>query len=131
MIPHDILNKHCQGALERPFSWGTDDCCTFACDVMQEAFGIDPMAVLRGRYDSEAGATAIMGSGLAETALQLAREARLNRASFPYQDADIGVIAETRGPMLAISDGAAWIARGEFGVVRVPLSRAVLAWRVN
>jgi hypothetical protein len=134
MIAAEILNRHCDRALRRPFSWGTDDCCTFACDVIEEAFSLDLMGDLAGRYGSEAEAAAALyrfaGGGLAETALALALRHGLEPVAFPFASADIAVIAESHGPMLAVSDGTSWIARGREGVVRLPLWRAVLAWRV-
>ena len=48
----------------RDWQWGSADCCTAACDVFLRAWGVDPMAELRGTYDSEGGAArAIVARG--------------------------------------------------------------------
>ena len=38
--------------MDRNWQWGAADCCTAACDVFAALYEIDPMADLRGRYDS-------------------------------------------------------------------------------
>ena len=35
---------------DRPFSWGKNDCCTFAADVVEAVCGVDHMALFRGQY---------------------------------------------------------------------------------
>jgi hypothetical protein len=48
----------------REWEWGGADCCTAACDVFLRAWGVDPMAELRGTYQSESGAArAIVARG--------------------------------------------------------------------
>ena len=42
------------------FAWGTHDCLSFACDVVQLLTGKDPLATWRGTYATEAEAHAIM-----------------------------------------------------------------------
>jgi len=63
--------------MNRPFVWGTADCCTSACDVFLRLWGVDPMQPLRGLYASKDEATAIirarggwrrMAQGLADAA---------------------------------------------------------------
>lgn len=134
MIDHEILNAACAKALASAPAWGTDDCCTFACDILEAQFGIDVMAPLRGKYASEAEAREVMwryaSGGLGETAVKLARRAALMTCAYPFKDAHVGVIAGEAGPALAVSDGMAWVARTD-GVIRVPLWRAVLAWRMD
>lgn len=133
MIDRDALNLAIEGALRRPFCWGRDDCCTFACDAIVAAGGPDLMAPLRGAYDSEAGAHAALrglGGGLVEAALALAATAGLIAVAHPYHDADIAVVAAENGPMLALQGGNAWVVRTVDGVARLPLWRAVLAWRL-
>lgn len=131
----EAINAACVEALGRPASWGTDDCCTFACDAVRAAFGIDLMEPLRGKYRAEESAKLVMwayaSGGLGETAVKLARRAALTPVQFPFEDAHVGVIATDQGAKLAVSDGRAWVSREANGVARVPLWRAVLAWRVE
>ena len=49
-----------KAATERPFSWGEFDCCLFAADCAVAVCGVDPAAVYRGRYTSEAGAKRLL-----------------------------------------------------------------------
>lgn len=131
----EAINVACLGALGRPASWGEDDCCTFACDIVLAAFGVDLMAPLRGKYDSQGTAAAVMwryaSGGLGETAVKLARRAAITPVAFPFTEAHIAVLASPRGPTLGVSDGAAWVCRIDMGVERVALERAVLAWRMD
>lgn len=39
-----------------PFTWGTADCCTAPSDGFRLLHGVDPMALLRGRYTTFSGA---------------------------------------------------------------------------
>ena len=43
-----------------PFAWGVNDCCLFAADWVLRRTGVDPAEALRGRYDSESGAQALL-----------------------------------------------------------------------
>lgn len=131
----EAISVACLAAIGRPAQWGEDDCCTFACDCIREAFGVDLMAPLRGKYRNEEEAAAAMwryaSGGLGETAVKLSRRAAITPVGFPFGEAHIGVVASPRGPVLAVSDGSAWVARIDGGIQRVALWRAVLAWRVD
>ncbi len=131
----EAISIACIDALGRAPVWGEDDCCTFACDAVKAAHGIDLMEPLRGKYsDAETAAAAMWryaSGGLGETAVKLSRRAALTPVAFPFGGAEIGVISSIIGPQLAVSDGTAWVARIGGGVTRVPLWRAVLAWRVS
>lgn len=43
-----------------PFAWGSADCLCFAAACAEPILGRDPIAHLRGRYDSETGAKRLM-----------------------------------------------------------------------
>jgi uncharacterized protein DUF6950 len=43
-----------------PFAWGSADCLCFAARCAEQMIGRDPIAHLRGRYDSETGAKRVM-----------------------------------------------------------------------
>lgn len=43
-----------------PFAWGTADCLSFCADCAALLLGVDPAAMLRGRYESEFGARRVM-----------------------------------------------------------------------
>ncbi|MGE4267184.1 MAG: hypothetical protein AB7F25_07095 [Deferribacterales bacterium] len=42
--------------MNKPFQWGTADCCVFICDCVIATTGIDPMEQHRGRYKTAIGA---------------------------------------------------------------------------
>ena len=46
----EAISIACIDALGRAPVWGEDDCCTFACDAVKAAHGIDLMEPLRGKY---------------------------------------------------------------------------------
>lgn len=46
----------------RAFEWGAHDCFLFACDAVLAQTGSDPALAVRGLYDTEAGADAIIGA---------------------------------------------------------------------
>jgi hypothetical protein len=50
----DHLSHFASVQMRRPFAWGTDDCLTLPADWLAKVTGLDPMADLRGRYDSAA-----------------------------------------------------------------------------
>ena len=47
MILHAVLD-----VMDRPWQWGTYDCCTAASEVFYRLTGIDPSADLRGTYST-------------------------------------------------------------------------------
>lgn len=130
-----IINAAAARALNQDFTWGSDDCSTFACDIARDLCGIDLMAPLRG-YETEADATARLkafgGGGLALAAVKLAAAAGLEPAEYPFtaNDVLIGVIANRNGPGLAIFYRGAWIGRSRRGAGRYEPHCAVLAWRL-
>ena len=69
--------------MDREWEWGSADCCTAACDVFRRLHGIDPMASLRGRYDSALSAARIVtiNGGFPALAGRLALRARLRPGS--------------------------------------------------
>ncbi len=53
-----------------PFQWAVFDCCSMPCQAVQIITGVDPLAELRGRYQTELGALRILrrfaGGGVTE-----------------------------------------------------------------
>lgn len=103
---------------ERPWKWGETDCCTFACDVFAEVYGIDPMAPLRGRYDNLMGAGRLIheAGGLEPLSRKLLRDAGLKPCE-PREGA-LGVVTDTGGAKAAaicVASGL-WLARTATGI---------------
>lgn len=120
----------------RPFEWGSNDCCLFACDVILELTGIDPAADLRGTYSSELSAVRLLSQlgGVAGIAT-----ARCEANGFPEwpdpafaQRGDV-VLRDSpeHGPTLGICIGSSVAFVGEQGLVFIKLSDCLRAWRIT
>lgn len=127
----NLVEAAVRKAMFREFTWGSDDCCTFACDIIREVTGRDLMAKLRGTYHDEAGAYDAMGGCLVATALHIAQEQRLEKIDYPFENAALGVVASPVGPMLAIYIKGRFVVRSTKGISYLPASAGVLAWSVE
>jgi len=99
-----------------PMIWGVSDCCTSACDAFWRLHGIDPMAPLRGRYASEAEASALIKAwgGWPRMFRSLAAQAGLKRGTGAA--GEIGLIRRGREWALTISVGhGLWAGRVDGG----------------
>ena len=47
-----LLDEYIRDHLNKPFTWGDNDCCLFACTAVQILTGIDPAESWRGKYTS-------------------------------------------------------------------------------
>lgn len=103
---------------ELPWVWGRNDCCTFACDVFAEVYGIDPMADIRGTYDSAitAARLVVQRGGMDTNVRKTLRDAGLVPCS-PREGA-LGVVTDTGGrKAAAICAGSGlWLARTTNGM---------------
>lgn len=118
----------CLDVMDRPWQWGAADCCTAACDVFIALHGIDPMARLRGRYDSRMGALRMIAAqgGWHRMAGGLARDAGLVDGN--GGEGEIGLIVSDGNLCLGVSTGAVWIGKSLNGFSSVP--NCVRSWRV-
>lgn len=114
--------------------WGTHDCCTAACDVFQQIWGVDPMAPLRGKYSSAFGAAKIIQEwgGMVNMTLSLAEIALLETSSGHPGAIGLslpGMAAGSEGRCLMICiDKGSWAAKTEEGLAILPI--AELCWGV-
>lgn len=139
---HARLGAHIKAALQRPFSWGEFDCCTFACDGILAMTGVDPMADLRGRYSTAIGAAralkAFAGGGLDETAqaitgrLHMGEVGPLLAGRGDCLLADIAGEGGASGPALGLVSlsGRSGLFAGRVGLTEIPLRACRRAWRV-
>lgn len=115
--------------LDVPFVWGPNDCAAFAADAVQAQTGADVLRELRGyrlnqrqalRRERDIGGlpAAIERAGLQPVLPTMA------------QRGDLVLVQQSPRPVLAVCNGADAIAPGRNGLVHVPLSRAMKAWRV-
>jgi len=127
MTKYDLLPAYIAGG--RSFAWGTCDCCTFAADWLVLLGKPDPMADVRGTYQS------------AKTAMRLYREGLLPRVVDALGEPMPNPLFAQRGDVVVVEmhNGreAAGVVVGEViavpgydGLQYCPLGAAVAAWRV-
>jgi hypothetical protein len=118
-------------AMRRPHAWGAHDCATFASDCIEAMTGTDPMADLRGRYDSAVSAARVIveagASDLGELAAQRLPEIALAEA----RRGDVMLCKGPMGEFLAIVQGANAVGPAGFGLIYVPVSQGLRAYRVG
>lgn len=122
---------------EDAFSWGSNDCALFACNVVRELTGVYLGQQFRVGYHTKTTAYAALkrfaGGGLETLAEKLAAEHGLQEVPVRMaQRGDIVLLEASEGPTLAIvgMDGIHVTAPGPAGLVRWPLERARRAWRI-
>lgn len=131
-MDHDVIDAAIAASLHADFSWGANNCFTFVFDPIAKATGRDPMASLRGRYHDEESAQIILdeAGGFVELVLALVKASGFKSVPFPFAGADFGIVTSRQGPALALFHNDRWVGRAKTGVVRVPLERGVMAWKV-
>jgi len=131
------LDDFLQAASERPFSWGERDCCTLAADAVQAMTGDDPYTLWRGKYKSARGAARIVAKagGLVGLWTQLLGQPVAPLMARRGDVVVVGGVACAPGWSEAagvVDLTGMWIAcAGPAGLVSLPLSAAVAAWRVG
>ena len=116
-----------------PFVWGQWDCCLFVCDAICTMTGVDPAARFRGAYASAREARRMMraaGAGsLAAMVEAITSEHSMPEVPVRYaQRGDVALIGCTLG--LVALNGRDVVVPSSRGLWRVPMARAVRAWRV-
>ena len=121
-----------------PFAWGVHDCCLWVADAVRAQVGVDPAAALRGRYATALQARrviAVAGGSLA--ALARAALGEPLRSPMRACAGDVGLTLcpaatddEDRST-LAVCLGGWWAAPGAHGLVLLPMSAAIAAWKVG
>lgn len=108
-----------------PFNWGHQDCCTFAAGAVREMTGADPMESLRG-YRTAEQAGRILSRPLESFVDELFSRVEIGEA----QRGDLALVATGKRRALMIFEALELVGAGESGLVRVPRSSAIVAWRV-
>ncbi|HEV8189435.1 MAG TPA: hypothetical protein VGP83_16900 [Pyrinomonadaceae bacterium] len=120
------------------FHYGTFDCGLFVCDAIREMTDIDLAANYRERYDSRAGAKALMqlnsGTGsLLEVTEEITEHFGMLKIRPPFaQRGDVVLLKRSREYSLGLIalDGCEILTCYHRGFVRLPFHRALRAWRV-
>lgn len=124
-----------------PFAWGSNDCALFAADAVCAITGVDFGEPFRGRYDDEAslrlhgmhGANAHLAAGDVSRAIRDMATAWLDGEIAPAlaRRGDVVLIDHAGGESLAVCVGEKAAAPGRRGVIMVPRSAWLSAWRVG
>lgn len=116
-----------------PFKWGVSDCALFAADCVEAMTGIDYAEDFRNRYKTEKGAAKAL-KRYGEGDLVSTVEKYLNRVPGGLNYAQRGdvVAAETEaGVALGICLGTTSVFKTPDGVIGLPTSQCIAAWRVE
>ena len=127
------LAAHLASVKSLPFAWVGNDCCTFAAGVVQAITGVDAMAPLRGKYTTQAGAARLIkrAGGLQALVSEHLGQPLQTPALAGRGDVVLFEMAAPYGPQaLGICVGAHLAAPGPAGMVLLPITVAVAAWRV-
>lgn len=114
--------------LHRRFEFGVHDCCLWAADVVLAATGTDPAEGLRGTYNDEQSAQAViesMGGVPSIGASRFGDEIAVSLA----QSGDVGMIDTDSGPALVAKVGTTWMAATAWGVSHIADDSVMRAWR--
>lgn len=117
----------------KPFAWGANDCCLFACNGIRAIIGLDPAAgKFRGQYRGAAGAVRLLKKegGVEAIAERVCRE--LGFMEWPAvaqaRRGDLVLRETPDGPALGVCDGHLAVFHGS-AVVRLTECRR--AWRID
>lgn len=123
------LAEFTAGRRRQPYAWGTNDCVTFAADAVQAVTGTDPMSDLRGSWDSESAALAVLE---AQGGLIAAMDARFPRKAKEFaQRGDLVLVKDANGqPSLAVCVGKDAASPGEDEMLLTPMGKVRMAWEV-
>jgi uncharacterized protein DUF6950 len=125
------------------FAWGTFDCALAVCDAIAAITGVDPAAPYRGKYATEAEATALIGDdlgafaagifsnlGAKEVRPTFARRGDVVLVNNTPPSSPSGIVSTALG-FVDLSGAFAPCASGDKGVVRVRMGRWLRAWQIG
>lgn len=121
-----------------PFTWGSFDCCLFACDAVMAMTGLDMAEDFRGKYSTDREALVALrefaGGGVAELAAKRALELGI-REVVPAmaQRGDVVLVDNQGNDALGIVglDGLTAYCAGVGGLVELPRKFWKTAYRIG
>jgi hypothetical protein len=130
------LDRFIRDNRERPFAYGSFDCCLFVCDAIQVMTGVDVAAEFRGRYHSRTEALRRVREATGVSSVRRVVEyvtSRHGMISVPVLylgRGDVALIQRARDYSLGLVafDGQRVIVAGRAGLEWIPLRLAVLGW---
>ena len=134
-----LLPAFVQARKDRPFSWGSNDCCLTAADAVLAITGTDIASDFRGKYSDQASAFALIksvtgGTTVADAAAYCASQHGLTEWSYPLlaKRGDLVVIADGQQLIAGFvhTDGKHAVSVNHAGMKFFPLSQITRAWKV-
>ncbi len=120
---------------EKPFAWGSRDCCLFAADAVLCVTGIDPAIDFRHRYTTAKGAASVLKQygGLEGAVEHITLDHGMMEVQVSMaQRGDVVLIDSPLGDALAVIDLAGTITgQSTDGLTRYPIRCARRAWRIG
>lgn len=124
------LNAAIEAVRDRPFEWGRHDCCLFAADIVLAMTGCDHAADYRGTYKTAHGAKrALIKRGYAS--IEQALDELFVRVDCRLAQRGDLVVTESDGLAVGIHLGSGLAFVSEKGLEFLPVSEALIAWRVE
>ena len=114
-----------------PFVCGESDCCLAVANIVKAYTGVDIAETFRGKYKTELGARRALkryaGGDIKSAADLILERVPVEQAS----RGDIGLVTTDSGESLAVLfNQRAW-AMSLSGMVDLPISSVICAWRIN
>ena len=131
------VGEYIAPAARRPWAWGTDDCCTFAAGWVLERGLPDPMAFIRGSYDTARGALRSIkeGGGMLPLWRRGMADAGIEEATEPDEGALGVLLLPLRRPVgmlhtVGLYTGTKWVMRMRSGIHATPDVTVQAVWRL-
>lgn len=121
----------------RPFEWGVQDCCLFACDGIRAQSGLDPAdKMFRGKYRDATGAARLVRKHGGVEAIAEKVCAAHGMPEVPVALAQRGFVVLMDTPdgldvALGLCVGGQAVFAGPAGLVFQPMAACRRAWRVG
>lgn len=117
----------------KPFVWGENDCCLFACNCVLAITGTDLARTFRGYKNRNEAVVLIAGyGGLYKLAATIGEEHGIPEVpTLQARRGDVVLFEGGEGPALGICIGDKIVAPGDNGLVGYPLLKALHAWRIG
>lgn len=134
VIAPGVVVAAVERAMDRPWSWGTADCCAAACDVFAGLWGVDPLVPIRGGYCDRRTAVRLVrdGGGFVAMAERLAHVAGLVTGcgvpgAIGLSAAGVAEGPERRALLVCIGPGA-WAVKTRSGWAVLPAAERCWQW---
>lgn len=133
------LAEFVKAASERPFQYGSFDCCSMPCEAASKITGVDPWAHSRGRYKTERGAARVIrrAGGFIQMVEKIMSDYPEAPISFARRGdillvVDAEIVESGSDAMLALCLGhdMGYVSRDR-GFRLLPFNRASRAWRIG